>query len=101
MPGFATGRLRDRSAAVATLRYSWPIWVWLNGSLQTAVGNVFGEHLDGLKPSLLRLSAAMGVESQGSLDSTFQLLFGFGTETFGQGARIDSLRLALGVRHGF
>jgi hypothetical protein len=101
MPGFATGRLRDRSAAVATLRYSWPIWVWLQGSLQTAVGNVFAEHLDGLRPSLLRLSAAVGIESEGSRDSTFQILFGFGTETFDRGARIDSLRLTLGARHGF
>jgi hypothetical protein len=45
MPGFRPGRLVGRSSAVATLRYSWPIWVWLDGSLQAAIGNVFGEHL--------------------------------------------------------
>ena len=101
MPGFRTGRLRGKSAAVATLRYAWPIWVWLNGSLQTAVGNVFGEQLEGFRLSRTRLSAAIGVEGEGSSDSTLQLLFGFGTETFDQGARIDSFRLTLGVRNGF
>jgi hypothetical protein len=101
MPGFRTGRLRGQSAAVATLRYAWPIWVWLNGSLQTAVGNVFGEQLAGLRLSQMRVSAAIGVESEGSSESTLQLLFGFGTDTFDRGARIDSLRLTLGVRNGF
>jgi hypothetical protein len=101
MPGFRSGRLRDRSAAVATLRYSWPIWMWLKGSIQTAAGNVFGEHLHDFRPGLLRMSAAIGVESEGSPDSTLQILFGVGTETFDQGARIDSLRLTLGARNGF
>jgi hypothetical protein len=85
---------------VATLRYSWPIWAWLNGSLQSAVGNVFGERLDGLELEQLRLSGAVGVESEGAANSTMQVLFGFGTETFRDGARIDSLRLTLGVRNG-
>ncbi len=36
-----------------------PIWVWLDGSLEAAVGNVFGEHLEDFKPSLLRFSGAL------------------------------------------
>jgi hypothetical protein len=100
MPGFREGRLRGRSAAVATLRYVWPIWFWLDGSLQTAVGNVFGEKLEGLEPGLLRLSAALGIESHGSRDSALQLLIGFGTETFDDGARVDSIRLTVGARGG-
>ena len=93
MPGFRSGRLRDRSAAVATLRYSWPIWMWLKGSIQTAAGNVFSEHLQDFRPELFRMSAAIGIESEGSPDSTLQVLFGVGTETFEQGAHVDSLRL--------
>lgn len=100
MPGFREGRLRDRSAAVATLRYSWPIWMWLDGSLQGAVGNVFGRHLDGFDASLLRLSAAVGIESHSSPDSVLQLLFGLGSETFDDGARVDSIRLTVGARGG-
>ncbi len=66
MPGFFPGRLVDRSAAVATLRYKWPIAPWIAGSLQGAVGNVFGQHLDGFEPRLLRFSGAFGIESDSS-----------------------------------
>jgi hypothetical protein len=101
MPGFRPGRLYDRSAAVAVLRYSWPIWVWLDGSLQVAMGNVFGEHLSGFSASRSRLSSALGIESRGSRDSVFQALVGFGSETFESGGRIDSLRITVGARNGF
>jgi hypothetical protein len=100
MPGFYVGRLIDRSAAVATLRYRWPIGPWLNGSMQTAVGNVFGEHLQGFDPGLLRVSAALGLETDSSPDSNFQLLVGFGSETFDHGGQIDSFRLSLGISNG-
>ena len=97
MPGFFPGRLVDRSAAVATLQYKWPIGPWIAGSLQAAAGNVFGEHLHGLDTKLLRFSGAFGVESDASPDSSFELIFGFGTETFDRGAHIDSIRLAVGI----
>jgi len=101
MRGFYPGRLVGRSAAVATVRYRWPIWVWLDGSLQAAVGNVFDEHLDEFRPSLLRFSSAIGVESVGTPDNSIEILFGIGTETFDHGGQIDSLRLALGSNRGF
>ena len=97
MPGFYPERLFDRSASVATLRYRWPIGPWLAGSLQAAVGNVFGEHLQGFDTRLLRFSGALGIETDSSPDSTFELLVGMGTETFDQGAQVDSFRLAVGV----
>jgi hypothetical protein len=101
MPGFRPGRLYDRSGAVATLRYSWPIWVWLDGSLQAATGNVFGAHFEGFRAERSRFSAAIGIESRGSRDSIFQLLVGFGSETFESGAKLDSLRVVFGARSGF
>jgi hypothetical protein len=97
MPGFFPGRLVDRSAAVATLRYKWPIGPWIAGSLQGAVGNVFGDHLQGFDTRLLRFSGAFGIESDSSPDSSFELVVGFGTETFEHGGQIDSLRLAVGI----
>ena len=84
MRGFFPGRLVDRSAAVATVRYRWPIWVWLDGSLQAAVGNVFDEHLDGFKPSLLRFSSAIGVESIGTPDNSVEILC-FGDQQIREG----------------
>ncbi len=101
MPGFRAGRLNDRSAAVATLRYAWPIWIWLNGSLQLATGNVFGARFDGFRVERGRFSGAVGIESSGSRDSIFQALLGFGTETFESGAQVDSVRVVLGARSGF
>jgi hypothetical protein len=101
MRGFYPGRLVDRSAAVLTARYRWPIWVWLDGSIVGAVGNVFGDHLQEFKPGLLRFSGSLGVESVGSPDSSLELLVGFGTETFDHGGQVDSLRVVLGTNHGF
>lgn len=101
MRGFYPGRLRDNSAAVATLKYRWPIWVWLDGSLQAAVGNVFGEHLRQLDVGRFRFSGAIGIESVGSRDSSFELLVGVGSETFDHGAQLDSVRVLLGSNRGF
>ncbi len=100
MPGFFQGRMIDRSGAVATLRYRWPIAPFVDGSLQTAVGNVFGEHLAGFDTRLTRLSAALGIESDSSPDSNFQFLVGFGTETFDHGGQVDSFRLSVGTSRG-
>ena len=97
MPGLYPGRLIDRSGAVATLRYRWPIGPFLSGSMQAAVGNVFGAHLEGFDPGLLRLSAALGLESDSSPDNAIHALIGFGTETFDHGGQVDSFRLAFGT----
>jgi hypothetical protein len=101
MPGFRAGRLYGESALVATLRYSWPIWIWLNGSLQAATGNVFDGRFEGASLERSRLSTAIGIESSGSRDSIFQALVGFCTETFESGAELDSIRVVLGARSGF
>jgi hypothetical protein len=101
MRGFTPGRLLGRSAAVATLRYRWPIWVWLDGSIQIATGNVFDAHLSNFDLALLRLSGAIGIESVGSPDSSLELLIGAGTETFRHGTQVTSLRVILGSNHGF
>jgi outer membrane protein assembly factor BamA len=101
MRGFYPGRLRDRSAAVATIHYRWPIWAWLDGSLQMSTGNVFGDHLSLLEASRARLAGAIGIESVGARDGSFELLVGAGTETWERGHRLDSLRIQLGTNRGF
>lgn len=101
MRGFPLGRLYGRSAATATLHYRWPIWVWLDGSIQLALGNVFDKHLQDFKPELLRFSGAIGIESVGAPNSSFELLVGIGSETIDHGAQITSLRVVIGTNHGF
>jgi hypothetical protein len=97
MQGFLTGRLVDRSAAVGTLRYKWPVGPWISGSIQGAVGNVFGERLAGFDARSLRFSGTMGLESDSSPDSNFDAIVGIGTDTFEHGAHVESVRLAVGV----
>ena len=101
MRGFLYGRLVDRSAAVATLKYRWPIWVFLDGAIQGALGNVFGPQLEDFKPNLLRVTANVGVETVGTADNTFEILFGLGSETIDQGATINEFRLLFGTNRGF
>lgn len=101
MPGLRSGRLRDRSSAVLGVRYSWPIWFALRGSLQTGIGNVFGAHFAGIRPARTRFSSAIGLETSGSGDNIFQALIGFGTETIESGAALDSIRFVVGMREGF
>jgi hypothetical protein len=101
MRGYLYGRLIDRSAAIATLKYRWPIWVFLDGTLQAAVGNVFGPQLEDFRTKLLRLSTAVGVESVGGADHTFEILLGMATETFDHGAQLNSFRLVFGTNRGF
>jgi hypothetical protein len=101
MRGFFPGRLTDRSALIATARYRWPIVSWLDGSMRGELGNVFGVHLMEFRPGLLRFSGALGIETLGSPDGSFEALVGFGTETFDHGTQVDSVRLVMGTNRGF
>jgi hypothetical protein len=101
MRGFYPGRVLDRSAAVATLHYVWPVGAWFDGDIQAAVGNAFGEHLGAFSPGLLRFSGALGLSTVGLQDAPLELLFGLGTETFDRGAQIDSVRVSFGVPRSF
>jgi hypothetical protein len=101
MRGFRPGRLVDRSAAVAQLDYQWPIWVWADGALHYAVGNVFGEHLKSFEAGLLRQSFGLGLRSNSSRDHVFEILLAFGTETFEDGGEIENVRFVFGASSGF
>ncbi len=100
MHGYFPGRLVDRSAAVGAVQYTWPIAPFVDATMQLAVGDVFGEHLDGFDPRLLRLSGALGLATP-LADPPIELLVGFGTETFDHGAQVDSVRVTLGVPRSF
>ena len=101
MRGFRPGRLMGRSSAVATLEYRYPIWATLDGAAQVAMGNVFGAHLDGFDPELMRLAFTFGIRTAGERDHSFDILFGAGTETFKDGAALNSVRFVLGATRTF
>lgn len=100
--GFREGRLVDRSLVAATLEYRYPIWSFLDGALDAGVGNVFGEHLEGFAPKLMRFAFDAGIRTANKhRDHSFDFLVGAGTETFEDGAALTELRLVLGARKGF
>jgi hypothetical protein len=101
MRGYFAHRLLDRSAAAASLHYVWPVGPWLGGTIQAAVGNVFGPHLDGFRTDRLRFSSSIGLSTIGVGDYPVEAIFGLGSETFEHGGQIDSFRFTLSVNHGF
>jgi hypothetical protein len=101
LSGILEGRLHGRSAAGATLAYAWPVWIWLDGTMRASVGNVFDAGYRDFDPKLLRFSSGIGVQSNGSPDHRLEILLGFATETFDQGAKVDSIRFVIGGTNGF
>jgi len=101
MRGFRGGRVRDRSAAVATVEYEYPIWAFLDGVAEVAIGNGFGVHLEELAPELMRLSFGGGIRSTGSGAVGFALLLATGTETFAAGTALEGVRFILGITPRF
>jgi len=99
--GFGARRLVDRSALAATLRYAWPIWTELDGSLHAAAGNVFGPHLDGFQLSRLRASFGIGVVTAAPSDHPFEVLVACGTEPFESGASLLDVRFTAGTAANF
>jgi outer membrane protein assembly factor BamA len=101
MRGFLPNRLLGRSSAVARLEYRWPIWVFLDGLAHYELGNVFGKQLEDFDAELLRQSVGFGFRANSSRDHTFEMLLGFGTETFADGSEVDSIRFVFGATEGF
>ena len=99
--GFRPGRVLGESATVASLEYRWPVWTWVDGILQTGVGNTFGPHLEDFAPERLRFALSGGLRSANHRDHSLNVLLGFGTETFEQGAAPMDLRFMVGGSVGF
>jgi len=100
MRGFREGRLVGRSAVIGMIEYRWPVWIWLDGTVHAALGNVFGRHLDGFDPKKLRLSSGIGFRAVGSRDHSFDMLIGFGSEPI-DNFRLSSVRVLIGATRGF
>jgi hypothetical protein len=77
------------------------VWLWLDAQARFAIGNSFGEHLDGFALGRLRMSGDLGFTTSTTHDQGFEVLVGVGTETLDQGAGITSVRVTLGSRRGF
>ena len=83
------------------MQYSWPIWIWLDGTMHVAAGNVWGEHLRDLDPKLLRFSTGIGFRTVNTPDHQFEVLIATGTETIEDGLRPNTIRILAGATRGF
>lgn len=99
--GFAPGRLLGESSVTASLEYSWPIWSFVDASLQAQVGNVFGREFEDFEFERLRFSFVGGFRSPDQRDHGLNLLVGFGTKPFVDGGAPDTLRFLVGGTTGF
>jgi hypothetical protein len=96
LKGFVQGWVIGETAAAASLEYEWPIWVWLDGTLHIAAGNVFGPDFAGFELDAARLSTGLGIRTVSERDHGFGFILAMGTEPLRDGAEPDSLRLMFG-----
>lgn len=101
MRGFVPGRLLGRTGIAATVEYDWPIWAFLDGTMQAQIGNTFDGGNDRFALDRSRLSFVGGIRSPNSRDHAFNLLVGFGTRPISEGGEPESLRFLLGGTTGF
>ena len=99
LPAYLPGQLRGRSAAAMTVRYRWPIWVFLDGNLFFSVGSVFDTRFDGFELHYLRYSFGVGVDARDAGDHPFVFQLGVGSETFANGGELTSFRVLIGARN--
>ncbi|MAQ18894.1 MAG: hypothetical protein CMN30_29370 [Sandaracinus sp.] len=101
MRGFISRYLSGDSGASLLLRYDWPIWVFLDGTIQVAYGNVYDGRFADFSLKNNRFSASIGFAAVDKRDHFFEFLVGFGTETVAQGAQVESFRLMVGGTQDF
>ena len=102
MRGFLFGRLRGNSAFVLTANYRYPVWSFLDAELFTSLGNVFGERFAGFDPRHMFLNWGLGLKTNNSRETSFDILLGFGTNRLDSATiELDSIRFTVGLNHGF
>ncbi|MEZ4268715.1 MAG: hypothetical protein R3F39_20350, partial [Myxococcota bacterium] len=99
--GFAPGHLLGRSFGALKLEYRWPVWLFVDGTVHLAVGNVFSKHFDGVNLGDLRMSAGVGMRAASSGDIPFTLMLALGSTRLGDRFAVDSVRFVLGTTGGF
>jgi len=78
--GFRPGRFRNFSSLFAGIEYRWPIWMWMDASLFSEYGGVFGQHFDGVRFDRMKPDVGAGVRLRSS-DAFFarlQVAYGWG-----------------------
>jgi hypothetical protein len=98
---FSPGHLLGRSLGALKLEYRWPVWLFVDGTVHLAIGNVFGKHFDNVHLGDLRMSAGVGMRAASSGDIPFTLMLALGSTRLGDRFAVDSVRFVLGTTGGF
>ncbi len=97
LQGFRYGTLYGESTAALVLRYSWPIWAWLDATLHFGVGNAYDGRFENFTLENQRMGWGIGFSAVNDLDHIFNFILGWGTDTFENGPDVVSFRLAVGA----
>lgn len=97
LQGFRYGTLYGDSTAALVLRYSWPVWAWLDATLHFGVGNAYDGRFENFTLENQRMGWGIGFSAVDNLDHIFNFILGWGTDTFENGPDVVSFRLALGA----
>ncbi|HWE29888.1 MAG TPA: BamA/TamA family outer membrane protein [Polyangia bacterium] len=78
--GFRPGRFRNFSSLFAGLEYRWPIWMWMDATLFSEYGGVFGRGFEGFSVTRMLPDVGGGVRlrSSESFFARAQLAYGWG-----------------------
>ncbi len=101
MSGFVSTLLTGESFAAFTLRYSWPVWIFIDGEIHASLGNVFGPDFAGFAAEDLRISFGAGLAMVNRRETRFQIMAGFGTDTLANGPDPQAARIMFGVTRDF
>lgn len=99
--GFRPGRLYGQSTIAGVFEYTWPVWIFLDGFLHAALGNVFDQHFKDFAFEDLRLSTGFGFRTTGSRDHALEVMVGFGTRPIAEGAKPEAVRFLIGGTSAF
>lgn len=78
--GFRPGRFRNYSSLFAAAEYRWPIWMWMDATIFTEYGGVFGRGFEGFSLERMKPDVGAGIRLRSS-DSFFaraQVAYGWG-----------------------
>jgi outer membrane protein assembly factor BamA len=78
--GFRPGRFRNFSSLFAGIEYRWPIWMWMDASLFSEYGGVFGQHFEGLSFDRMKpdVGAGLRLRSSDAFFARVQVAYGWG-----------------------
>jgi len=88
LQAFSVGHIRGHTAMGGAIRYNWPVWAIVEGSVSVEVAQTFGPRFDGIGEYGPAWSIAGGVKTARGVNPGFRLMFAMGFTPFEPGANL-------------